>query len=334
MPVYGYVRVSTNDQGNSLLVQKQQIERYYHEYLEQTGEKFAGHYQDAAVSGRTEMAQRRMGRRLNLILRKGDTVVCSKLDRAFRNFHDLVFTVDNWNKRGVRFVLLDMRIDTSTHVGALMLQMMGAFAEFERKRISERVKEATFAIRKSKIYHGYWYGGTPPMGWKTTRLKDGTIDLIPDEQERENIRAIQEKFKELKSVWLVYGWLLGTKHRSTKKICDRTGKPQEYTEDAIRRFVKAGDLPFASKPPKPVWAQARKVLEAKELDRIEGAERAAKREEMLRRLRIKDGARKDVEAIVAELANQQSMSNPPGIPVSSFVTNGGENEGQTEVAQS
>ena len=49
--------------------------------------------------------------------------------------------IEEFTKRGVHFMAATQNIDTSSSIGRLQLQIMGAFAEFERSLISERTKE-------------------------------------------------------------------------------------------------------------------------------------------------------------------------------------------------
>jgi len=95
---------------------------------------------DDAVSG---AASDREG--LELIMREAaigtlDVVAVWRLDRWGRSLSHLLNTLDTLTARGVDFVSLrDPGIDTTTPTGRLLLQLLGAFAEFERALIRERV---------------------------------------------------------------------------------------------------------------------------------------------------------------------------------------------------
>ena len=74
-------------------------------------------------------------------VRPGDCLVVWKLDRLGRSLAHLLAMLDALRTMGVAFVSLrDSGIDTTTPAGRLMLQMVGAFAEFERALIQERVR--------------------------------------------------------------------------------------------------------------------------------------------------------------------------------------------------
>ena len=73
-------------------------------------------------------------------LREGDTVIVWKLDRLSRSLKDVLHLMELLGERGVGFRSLTEAIDTTTPAGRMMMQMVGAFAEFERAMIRERTK--------------------------------------------------------------------------------------------------------------------------------------------------------------------------------------------------
>lgn len=72
---------------------------------------------------------------------KFNAVVVTKLDRLARSLQHLLSLIDEFNSKGVQFVAVTQSIDTTSSTGKLQLQIMGAFAEFERNLISERTKD-------------------------------------------------------------------------------------------------------------------------------------------------------------------------------------------------
>ena len=73
-------------------------------------------------------------------LRKDDIVVAWKLDRLLRSLRDLLVIMEGSDQAGADFKSLTETIDTTTPTGRMMMQMVGSFAELERKMIHERTK--------------------------------------------------------------------------------------------------------------------------------------------------------------------------------------------------
>jgi DNA invertase Pin-like site-specific DNA recombinase len=79
-------------------------------------------YTDAGISG----AKRR--------------VMAWAIDRLGRSLIDLLGTIEHLEAAGVDLYLDQQNIDTTTPMGKLVFQITGAFAEFERSMIRQRVK--------------------------------------------------------------------------------------------------------------------------------------------------------------------------------------------------
>ena len=113
----GYARVSTDHQDTAAQVAA----------LEAAGcERI---FREKASAGRWERPQ--FLRLLNQ-LRAGDVVVVWKLDRLSRSLRDLLTIMEQLGEAGAGFRSLTEAIDTTTPAGRMMMQMVGAFAEFER----------------------------------------------------------------------------------------------------------------------------------------------------------------------------------------------------------
>jgi len=74
-------------------------------------------------------------------LYKFNCVAVTKLDRMGRSLQHLLSLFEEFKNKGINFIATTQNIDTTTAAGRLQLQIMGAFAEFERNIISERTKE-------------------------------------------------------------------------------------------------------------------------------------------------------------------------------------------------
>ena len=81
-------------------------------------------------------------------LRKGDALVVWKLDRLSRSLRDVLTLMERIQERKAGFRSLTESIDTTTPAGRMMMQMVGAFAEFERAMLKERTRAGLEAARK------------------------------------------------------------------------------------------------------------------------------------------------------------------------------------------
>jgi DNA invertase Pin-like site-specific DNA recombinase len=128
----GYARVSTDDQ--NLDLQKDALTRAGCERI----------YEEKASGGNAERIE--LSACLKS-LRKGDTLVCWKLDRLGRSLQDLVRIIDGLRAQGIAFESLTEKIDTSSATGALIFHIFASLAEFERALIRDRTNAGLAAAR-------------------------------------------------------------------------------------------------------------------------------------------------------------------------------------------
>ncbi|MFK7604124.1 recombinase family protein [Deinococcus sp. SM5_A1] len=89
--------------------------------------------------------------------REGDTVVVHSMDRLARNLDDLRALVNGLTGKGVRIEFIKEGLTFTGEDSAmskLLLNVMGAFAEFERALISERQREGIKAAKRAGVYKG------------------------------------------------------------------------------------------------------------------------------------------------------------------------------------
>ena len=129
----GYARVSTDDQDTALQVAA----------LKAAGcERI---FREKASGGRWDRPELH---RLLDQLRKGDVLVVWKLDRLSRSLRDVLIIMERLAESKAGFRSLTEAIDTTTPAGRMMMQMVGAFAEFERAMLRERTKAGLEAARE------------------------------------------------------------------------------------------------------------------------------------------------------------------------------------------
>jgi len=128
MAKVGYARVSSV--GQSVAVQVAKLTEYG--CTEPDGQIFQEKKSGTSTQNRIEL------KACLKHLRKGDSLIVTKLDRLARSVLDLTTIADDLDKRGVALVVLDQAIDTSTPTGKLLFNMLGAIAEFEAGIRSER----------------------------------------------------------------------------------------------------------------------------------------------------------------------------------------------------
>ena len=131
-----YVRVSTDAQ-----TVENQI-RELRQVAKRRGWDVVEVYRDAGISG----AKRRNGRPgLDAMLkdasrRSFDILMAWAIDRLGRSLSDLLDKIQHLEACGVDLYLDQQAIDTTTPMGKLVFQITGAFAEFERTMIRQRIK--------------------------------------------------------------------------------------------------------------------------------------------------------------------------------------------------
>ena len=161
--IYGYARVSTRGQakdGNSLEAQEEQLRAAGATVIYK--EAFTG-----KVTDRPELDK------LLKVLKGGDTLIITKLDRVARSvIHGEQF-INALLDRRVTVNILNMGILDNTPGSKLMRQMFFAFAEFEREMIVTRTQEGKAEAKKKPGFKE----GRPPVDPK--RL-DHAMELLQD----------------------------------------------------------------------------------------------------------------------------------------------------------
>ena len=168
MATVAYRRVSTTDQNTDRQL---------------AGESFDKEFEDKASA---KDVHRPALLELLDYVREGDTVVVHSIDRLARNLADLESLIQALTEKGVT---VEFRKESLTFVGGadamqtLMLQMMGAFAQFERSMIRERQREGIAAAKAAGKRLGR--PGITDKQLKSLRAKRAS---------GESIRSLQDEF--------------------------------------------------------------------------------------------------------------------------------------------
>jgi len=163
MSAFGYVRVSTflqANEGDSLETQLRQIKSY----SELKGYSLGTENLviEKGISGSIEFEKRPEGAKLFASLQRGDILIFSKLDRAFRNTRNALNTLYELKERGVSVHFIDLGGDvTNDGIGSVIFTILSAFATFERDRIATRIREVK-QVQKSE---GKFLGGFTRFGF-------------------------------------------------------------------------------------------------------------------------------------------------------------------------
>lgn len=130
--VFGYARVSTANQVTEN--QRAQIEQAGYSILPRR-------FVEEQISGGMAARKRPGFSALLDRLEEGDTLVVTKLDRLGRDSIDVQQTVQMFQTRAIRLVVLQLgNLDLTSSSGELMIKMLAAVADFERDLIIERTQ--------------------------------------------------------------------------------------------------------------------------------------------------------------------------------------------------
>lgn len=140
----GYARTSTSDQIAGLEAQVKQLNEVNCDLIFKE--------QVSAVSDEREQFKRAINS-----LGEGDTLVVTTMSRLVRRVKDLGEVKELIEARGASLEILDLKLDTSTAIGKMTLQIIAAVSEMERELMLERQRHG---IEKAKV-DGKYKGRKP-----------------------------------------------------------------------------------------------------------------------------------------------------------------------------
>lgn len=192
--IYGYMRKS-NEEGSSSSfdTQKHKIDSWCSLHNLKVDEYF-----EDICSGGLLLESRQSGMLMSTKLKKGDTIICSALDRYSRSHYGLVNDVEKYKRQKIKLVFTDLGDVISTDsLGSVFYQILSIMSEWYRKSLSEKQK-----IAKDKmIKQGKYTGGKVKKGYDLG--ENGQLVVCEKEQKEINLvkslRAKGKKYKEIKS---------------------------------------------------------------------------------------------------------------------------------------
>lgn len=141
-------------------------------------------FEDEGYSGKNMDRPEYIKMRKHQEKEKIDYIVVYRLDRISRNVSDFSSMMEELRHKGIGFISVNEKFDTSTPMGRAMITIAAVFAQLERETIAERVKDNMFMLARD----GRWLGGRPPVGYSIT---------IDDDYEKNHKGEKKEPIKRL-----------------------------------------------------------------------------------------------------------------------------------------
>ena len=226
---YIYTRVSTAMQidGYSLEAQEDRLRKYADAY----GMEVVRHYSDEGKSGKYIEGRVQFQQMISDVEDCRDNVNCIlvfKLSRFGRNAADILNTLEILERYDVSLRAVEESIDSGNGAGKLIISVLAAVAEMERKNIIVQ----TMAGRMQKARDGKWNGGQAPIGY---RINSETGILEIDEKDAEVVRKIFDLFVNTdKGYSGVTDWL---NNNGIQKRVYKDGENPFYSKYLVKRII-------------------------------------------------------------------------------------------------
>lgn len=183
--VIAYLRVSTEEQGDSgagLAAQRAAVT----EYCSSRGWADVEIVEEVASAKSMDRRPQLAAALERLDSGRADILLASKLDRVSRSVIDFATLLKQASREGWRLALLDLGVDTSTPVGEMIANTLANMAQFERRLISQRTRDA-LAARKAAGVH---------VGRRSELPREVLARVVELREQGTSIRGIAAKLNE------------------------------------------------------------------------------------------------------------------------------------------
>ena len=214
--VVSYVRVSSLSQIDNTSIEDQQEKIDL--YCRLNNYELVDEFKDEAKSAKDIDLRDDYNRMMEFIDNEEnniDAIIVYKSDRIHRRLKNLMIMIEHLQEKEINFISITEQFDTSTPQGMLFLQMLGSFAEFERKQIGERTRNGRIATAKKELIPG----ARPPLGYQ---IKDNNLHIV--EEEAKIIKKIFKMRNQGKSLSQI-----GKEFGMSKQRIDYILKNKTYT---------------------------------------------------------------------------------------------------------
>ena len=225
-----YIRVSTAHQveeGFSLEAQENRLKQI----AKLNNYKIYKIYADKGISGK-DTIHRPEFQQMMEDMKKGcfSKILVMKLDRISRSVADLENIIKQLQKYNCGFESASEKIDTTSSMGLMFIRLLGVFAQFERERIAERIKDAF----EEKIKQGGAVTNSLPIGYKIGIDEKGKKVVIKDIEKEEIVKDMFDTYERTNSLQKTADYLVNkypdklNKHMATGQGISRTLDSKMY----------------------------------------------------------------------------------------------------------
>ena len=153
---------------------------------------------DSNCSWSLEFGKRESGRQLLSVLRPGDVLLCSKLERIFSSSHEAVNLIRKLKEKSVQLHVVELGGDiTDADFSVNFEAIASIFSSLEKRKSAERIK----GVKQRQRKQGRYLGGSRPFGYMIH--ENGR--LIENPMEQRVLKRIMDLKKQGKSLRAISG---------------------------------------------------------------------------------------------------------------------------------